>query len=384
MFMPEELPTDFPQNGMSDIVLGRTQHNFPRSNFDELPPLLFTPPSPLTERGREVTHMAISRGHTHPRAFSHSPEPTYARRPDARHRNSDLILLKAAAMTRARGFYSMEDYTQPSSSNSLDAFMVPPSLGSHLQEATFAQAYSVSEISTPEFAFSSSPPAAPFSTHSSPGYFSYDLPSLMDPTRPRSDCGRLPSSQYLGAHHHHTYSDGAHPLSHETPARYRSNTWNTHPGPAFPQLPHAQRPGFVPGTCFQQLRTHPLRGHAAPRARHVQAPGTGEERREAEAADGVPLLPRAQDRVRAPAPGGARPDVQVSAALIKLRVSGMGYSSFCYSQCARRERECEYPTESRRGQHNRNRSRFNSQKGSPPTEAPSPASSTADGNELRL
>ncbi|KAJ7439764.1 hypothetical protein FB451DRAFT_942621, partial [Mycena latifolia] len=26
------------------------------------------------------------------------------------------------------------------------------------------------------------------------------------------------------------------------------------------------------------------------------------------------------------------------------------------NQCARRERECEYPTESRRGQHNRNRS----------------------------
>ncbi|KAJ7080196.1 hypothetical protein B0H15DRAFT_488229 [Mycena belliarum] len=150
-----------------------------------LPPLLFTPASPVAERGRGFDH-AISRGNTRPRAFSHSPQPTHIRHPDTLHRSSDAASISQTSALY--GGYAGAYGTPPQDDidfHSMHSFMDTPSIHEHVQHEPFAQYGPREEVSPPEGASSSlSPPSSVFSTHSSPGYFPHELPHA---TGSRSD-----------------------------------------------------------------------------------------------------------------------------------------------------------------------------------------------------
>ncbi|KAF7350093.1 Zn(2)-C6 fungal-type domain-containing protein [Mycena venus] len=333
----------------------------PRHDPLEMPPSLF-PPSP-PGRGRALD-APMPRLPSHTRAFSHSSQPTF---PGVHHHNTSLVSRHSHSDLEYLHNPCFDDDTAdrylPHSTTAVEEFLDESFMAAHIldfptQCSTYKDSYhlsyphSDSSVSSPEATgttSSSSPPAEIFSTHSSPGYLMKDLPDGMETARPQSGFGRHPlSPHYFKPYGHNNYTETTYqdslalprPASfHESPMHQRTvNNWGYLP----PTLP----------SISQNSRYTMPRLPSPPNSHHVNTFGQ---------------FPVAEDLRRWPQmfkinhvkKNGAKKQMM---ACLFCRERKIGCSrppeddpdQTC-NQCARRKRKCEYPTESRRGQHTRNR-----------------------------
>ncbi|KAJ7890126.1 hypothetical protein B0H14DRAFT_3429187 [Mycena olivaceomarginata] len=322
----------------------------------EMPPLIFPPSPPGRSRAVDASSPRLP---SHTRAFSYSPQPSFADRdypPSfvSCHSHSDLgCFLNSRFDDDAANRYLPHAAIEEFLDESLMAahYLDLPTHCSSTDQDLYSQSYqhSDSSASSPEAAetsSSTSPRAELLSTHSSPGYLMRDLPDEMKTPRRHSGFGRTPQPQrYDATYDHHGYIENNYrddlvlprPASfHEPPMHHRSaNNWG-YPPSTLPSMFHRDSRYAMTRTPSPS-NPHPV--HQFPVAEDLrrwpqmfkvnQVKKTGAKKQMMAC-----LFCRARKiGCSRPSRGRPRPDVQ----------------------CARRKRKCQYPTESRRGQHTRNR-----------------------------
>ncbi|KAJ7463847.1 hypothetical protein B0H11DRAFT_2240787 [Mycena galericulata] len=230
-----------------------------------------------------------------------------------------------------------------------------PNHCSDIRHDQFAPSYPLSDssASSPEAtdtASSSSPRTDIFSTHSSPGHFMADLPDSPTTARPSSGFRRHPPSQhYLGQYGHPNHVD----------RRYQDNLLLPRPG-SFHSSPVQQRPvnnwGYHPPSLpfiSQSSRYHQMSRPPSPAAPHH--PNTFAQFPVAEDLHRWPQMFKINQVKKA----GAKKQMMACLFCRERKIGCQRPAEHepdqTCNQCARRKRKCEYPTESRRGQHTRNR-----------------------------
>ncbi|KAJ7157697.1 hypothetical protein C8R43DRAFT_404981 [Mycena crocata] len=298
-----------------------------QDDFNDVPPLLLTPTVLLANRGREL-EVAINGGHTDTRTFISSPQPTYDRGVD------EHVLLrpvKEEFPQDPRNFH--EGYgnhhnlhpqtTQPD-------YMVDPYMASNLQHPSCqqSQAYTGMEEDV-DTGFRHTGRPGIYSTHSSPGYLPHDLPTAIS----RFEHTRHHSGDYQGISHVPYHSGGRSSFS-------SVSSWDTYPEPPTPCRPsNIQSRPHSPSHVFNAFGHYPPSGEL----RHI--PQMFKIKTEKKKSNGTKKQMMACLFCRERKIGCLRPPEDDP-------------DQTC-NQCARRDKKCEYPTESRRGQHNRNRAAKN-------------------------
>ncbi|KAJ7242917.1 hypothetical protein C8J57DRAFT_446831 [Mycena rebaudengoi] len=325
----------------------------PKSGFAHADPLPLFPASPPPERGRAMD-APIRRLHTHSRAFSHSPQPMYHGALDTHHTHSDLGFYESSSRFDDG---AMEPYFSHTSTDAVEDYLDASVIAAHFldlpnhcssgSQNSFAHSYPLSDTSasSPEAtdtASSSSPRADVFSAHSSPGYRQLDLP---DTARPHSGFGRRSqSSHFLDPYVHHALDNGytlPRPASyHESAIIQRSgNTWNPYPVPSLPYISQSSRSAssrpVSPSTAnaFRGMGHYPVPDDVR---RWPQMFKINQVKKIGPKKQTMACLFCRERKIGCTRPAEDNPDQTCN-------------------QCARRKRICEYPTESRRGQHTRHR-----------------------------
>ncbi|KAJ6610522.1 hypothetical protein B0H10DRAFT_109969 [Mycena sp. CBHHK59/15] len=257
----------------------------------------------------------------------------------------------------------MDQYFPPSTSSAVEDYLDASIMAAqyldlahhcssgHLDPFTHSYPPSETSASSPEAtdtASSSSPQAKILSVNSSPGYRQHDLPEPTDTARPHAGFGRHPSSpNYLDPYTQHVadrYPDSLllpRPSSfHETPMQQRpAASWNQYPMPSLPFISQTSRVAL-------SHPPSPTTSHMLNAFEHYPV------------SDDLRRWPQMFKITQVKKIGAKK---QTMACLFcrerKIgctRPAEDNLDQTC-NQCARRKRRCEYPTESRRGQHTRNR-----------------------------
>ncbi|KAJ7108013.1 hypothetical protein C8R43DRAFT_198739 [Mycena crocata] len=327
----------------------------PHHDLLELRPLNL-PPSPGRGRGPSA------RLDSHHRAFSYSPQPRYTgeHAPSLlpRDSHSDLgFLTGTSRFNEPQADRYLPEQTANAMEEYLDASLMAvqyldlPTHCTNTTQEQFNHSYPLSDssASSPEAtdsASSSSPRADIFSAHSSPAYHMNDLPDAINTPRPHSGYGRnAPPLHYPGPHGHHNHVD----------TRYQDSLILPRPAAYHDSHSHSANSwGYPPALPFiSQSSRYPSSRPPSPEASHLlnslgQYPVPDDLRR-------WPQMFKINQVKK------VGPKKQLMACLF-CRERKIGCSrppeddpdQTC-NQCARRKRKCEYPTESRRGQHTRNR-----------------------------
>ncbi|KAF7342382.1 hypothetical protein MVEN_01827100 [Mycena venus] len=322
-----EFSSDFDQDTSNNVDLGNSQGDFLMANAD------------LLNRGRGLD-VAINYPHTDTRSFSHSPQCTYRlnfedgfghghenSEPKFSHNSPDVY-----------GAYQDPYLTQESDSNHLDysniAFAADPAAAEHVDQGVFAHSHDINE--TAPFAFG--PRLGNFSAQSSPGYIQHELPEI---AHQRPVHVRNLSSDYLYVQRHRNVSPlpQYHPSLHVSPVHHPAeNTWDTHRTSSalnnlYP-MPIPLRPPSLTAV-FNAFGHYPPPTGVTRRVPQMFKLSTGRKKHVDKKQPMACFFCR-ERKIGCQRPPEDEPDQTCN-------------------QCARRDRVCEYPTESRRGQHNRMR-----------------------------
>ncbi|KAJ7768931.1 hypothetical protein B0H16DRAFT_1518657 [Mycena metata] len=291
---------------------------------------------------------------SHPRSFSHSPQPIYPGGPDtnllSRPSYSDVAYLD----TDSRFDGDPVDLYRPHSTTAIEEFLDASLMAvqyldlPHTSDNSFGASYShsASSASSPEAtdtASSSSSHADTLSTDSSPGYLLNDLPEARDTARLDPRFGEHHLGYYGGPYeHYNTRSEYA-----ENPRLLRYASFQGSPlprrqtnnlGASLPSISHNSR--------------YTMSYTSAPPPPHTRTFG------QFPVADELQRWP--QMFKIDPAKKDAPKKQHLSCFFCRsrkiscARPDDINGDQTC-NQCVRRKRTCVYPTESRRGQHTRNR-----------------------------
>ncbi|KAJ7676787.1 hypothetical protein DFH06DRAFT_1291695 [Mycena polygramma] len=325
MFPSGESTTDT-HHASTDVDFGDGQQDFQM------------PAASLASSGRGMD-MAISRGHTHTRSFSHSPQAAYTPVSGAEfaagHGHSQQVKVESDSVDFHGGYPDPYMLQQPETGPVDYGETSYPSATDNIDRTTmFAQSYHTDDaasISTPgeaQFAFGAH--AEIYSTQSSPAYIQHEVPD-------RNDHHRF-------AHHRQLSGDYLNPHVHRHNETFYGEM-PTHPSMHGPHVPPnyfgADSPDYPfrppsPSTLFTAFGHHPPMGPPRPRRVPQMFKLSGRSKKH-----GGKKQPMACLFCRERKIGCRRPAEEAA-------------DQTC-NQCARRDRECTYPSESRRGQHNRNR-----------------------------
>ncbi|KAJ7887287.1 hypothetical protein B0H14DRAFT_3725073 [Mycena olivaceomarginata] len=312
-------PTEY---STEDVDLGSSREDFPMLALSQT-------------NGEQELNVATGDAHTIPRAFCYSPQyiyrPSFEDGANPRHRNSEPEFVPNGR----GGFQEHRASQQLDHLDHTAMFFTPQRRASEsMDQRAHAQLYGTSDTTPSGAQFAFSPGPRSFSTQSSPGYLHHELPDV---------------SYHPPAHAHagHLSSDYPYPQRHgdlgmilDRPSSYHGspmlnsplNTWDTQPAQStsYP-MPSPPRPPSL-SAVFNAFGHHPPAG-ARRRVPQMFKLAPGRKRLAGKKQPMACLFCR-ERKIGCQRPAETDPDQTCN-------------------QCARRERRCEYPTESRRGQHNR-------------------------------
>ncbi|KAJ7164363.1 hypothetical protein C8R46DRAFT_311450 [Mycena filopes] len=302
----------------------------------------------MASYGRQLG-MAITHGHTQPRAFSRSPQPTYSHPAvgndyPVQERHSDADILPPSSTFDEPNYstsYNAQHFGLIQIHDGDRAFTSESHNIEHADGASSEPCYTggipMWAAAAEQFEMHSG--SGSISTHSSPGYIEHELP---DATRRAVGHARHYSSDHFDhvPSNEFPYRDNGFgrpaQLGHNNSLPQSAmNTWRTEPtGSANPTPASFQTP--TPAHLFNAFGHHPPLGGSRRVPQMFKLTTTTGRRRHPGKKQPLSCLFCRERKIKCLQPAEDEPDQTCN-------------------QCARRDRTCQYPTESRRGQHNRTR-----------------------------